>query len=161
MLKLTLLRDRCRDEVPIISSSELFIDNNRSNKIGSCRTGIHVIAVSKVITDLALVQVSACQSTGWKFKKQMIIPIQGKAGQSIRYQFPWCGSTRLWLTSVRAHRMSPLSWNPLLRVSILKPMIHGGNELQWLARNSNSIIRFFSGLNATLQETWKCNQKNH
>lgn len=55
-LKLTLLRDRCGDEVPIIWSTELFMAHNRSNEMGSCRTGIHVIAVSEVITDLALAQ---------------------------------------------------------------------------------------------------------
>ena len=33
-LKLTLLRDRYRDKVPIIRSTELFIANKRNNKIG-------------------------------------------------------------------------------------------------------------------------------
>lgn len=52
-LKLPLLRDRCRDELLL---SELFIASRRSNKIGSCRTGIHVITAGEVITRLALVQ---------------------------------------------------------------------------------------------------------
>lgn len=146
-LNLTLLRDRCRDEVPIIWSTELFIDSNRSNKIGLCSTGIRVIAVSKVITDLALGKLSACQDTGWKFKKQMIIPTQGKAGQSIWYQFLWCSSTRLWLTSVRARRFhlaethfwAYLSWNCMTLT---------GSQLQWLTSNSNFITRHFSGQNA-------------
>lgn len=146
-LKLTLLRARCRDEGPINGSTDLFIDSNRSNKIGLCSIGIHVITVSKVITDLALGRLSACQSTGWKFKKQMITSTQGKAGQSIWYQFLWSSSTRLWLTSVRARRFhlaethfwAYLSWNH---------MTLGGSELQWLTSNSKFIIRYFSGQNA-------------
>lgn len=63
-LKLTLLRDRCRDEVSIIWSTELFRARNRSKTIGSCRTGIHVITVSKTVTGLALVQ-AFCLPKRW------------------------------------------------------------------------------------------------
>lgn len=78
-LKLTLLRDRCRDEVPIIWSTELFIANNRSNKIGSCRTGIHVIAVSKVITDLALVQAFCLPKHWMEVKEANDYPYSGQS----------------------------------------------------------------------------------
>lgn len=78
-LKLTLLRDRCRDEVPIIWSTELFVANNRSNKIGSCRTGIHVIAVSKVITDLALVQAFCLPKHWMEVKEANDYPYSGQS----------------------------------------------------------------------------------
>lgn len=100
-------------------------------------------------------RLSACQSAGWKFKKQILSLLRAKLVNQSYINSPdsaarSCG----WLLCehtgclhlVETHFWAYLSWNR---------MTLGGNDFQWLARNSNSIMRFFSGWNATRQKMWK------
>lgn len=156
-LKLILLRDRCRDEFPTIWSTELFIANNRSNKIGPCRTGIHVITVSnyRFGTSAGFLLAKALDGSLRKwlslFRAKLVNQSYINSPGAAAWDCAWLMREHIGcLHSAETHFWGYLSWNCMILES---------KELQWLSRNSNSITRVFSGVNVTLQKMQNCSEE--
>lgn len=159
-LKLHLLRDRCRDEVPVIRAVHVcLLANRRSSRIGSSRTGIHVITEWSNYTFGTGTGFLLAKALGGSLGRKWLSLFRAKlVNQSVIISPDTAAQDCGWLPRehmgclqlAETHFWVDLSWNH---------RILGGNELKWLARKGNSITRCFSGLVAMLQNEKRCSQK--